>query len=663
MNILKENLDIDFIKKWQNRGFDPILLSILNRRNITKDKDLLSIFYPEFELLDSPFLYSSIVKAYERIDRAIRSKEKIIIFGDRDVDGTTSIAVLFDFLKTLGANVDWELPVGIDNYGLSLEKVTKWKTKYNLCITVDCGITNIMEIKELKLNNIDTIIIDHHSPLENLPDCYAIINPKCEDEVEFKNIAAVGVVFFFIYGYIFYKSNFYNKNVLFIYLYKNKLRLNIYKNLIHCGTIEIDNKNQNFNLASNIDFIFYDFNNNTIKEFIIKFFKGIKCYNVKSFDYLRKTETDIGENIIFLKNFLEFIKGVENIKANYLPLVTLGTIADIMPLINNNRIFVANGLKYLKTFNNIIELCKRVDIDIENITTKEISWNICPLLNASGRMGDATITVLFLMDKDNYNFYIQSILDNNKERKTQEEFAINILSENWESNKDFYNNNLAFFYSDKIHKGITGLAAAKLASKTNCPTIVAAKEGDFYIGSIRGKSDYHFVEFLDCAKELLLEYGGHHSAAGFRFHQNNLKNFIQFLKNHSEKLKNGGENNTKIKIDAEIPVEYLNYDLFKNIFLLEPFGEGNALPILWTQNIKINSWNYVGKNRQHIKIYFNTSPYQIPGLLWNKASFFEQIYSPEQTYNILYQLELNKFNNQITPQLIILDIENSKSEI
>lgn len=654
MNILKDKLDPNFIKKWQNKGFDPLLLSILNRRGIEKERDIISFFYPEFELLTSPFFYSSIIKSYNRIDRAIKNKENIIIFGDRDVDGTTSIAILFDFLKDLGANVNWELPVGIDNYGLSMEKVNKWNNKYDLCITVDCGTTNILEIEKLKSNKIDTIIIDHHSPLEKLPDCYVIINPKCEPDIEFKNIAAVGVVFIFIYGYIFYKSKFYNKNILFISSKNNILKFYFYKNLILYKKIET--KDEILNLDLNIDFIFYDFNNRVIKEFIIKFFSGIQCYNVKNFEYLKRTETEITENIIFLKNLLTFLKEIETIKLKYLPWAMLGTIGDIMPLLDNNRIIVSNGLKYLKNLGNIIELCRRVEIDIENITAKDISWNICPLLNASGRMGDATITVLFLLDKDNYNFYIQSIIDNNKERKSHEEFAINIFKTELEKNKNFYDNNIAFFYSDKIHKGITGIAAAKLCAKINCPTIVAAKEGDFYIGSIRGKSNYHFVEFLDNGKDFLLEYGGHHSAAGFRFHQSNLNNFIEFLKNNSKKLKKEKKDNNIVRIDAEIAVEYINYDLFKNIFILEPFGEGNPSPLLFTQNIKINNWNYIGKNKDHIKIYFKTEPYQIVGVLWNKASFFQKIYSPEKSYNILYYIEINKFNNQSIPQLVILDI-------
>ncbi|HOL57799.1 MAG TPA: single-stranded-DNA-specific exonuclease RecJ [Spirochaetota bacterium] len=655
MNILKEKLDLNFIKKWQDKGFETIILSILDRRNIKTESEVISFLYPEFELLDSPFLYSKIISAYQRLDRAIKNRESIIIFGDRDVDGTTSIAILVDFLKRFNAKVDWELPVGIDNYGLSMDKVNKWRNKYSLCITVDCGITNISEIKELKNNGIDTIIIDHHSPLEIIPEAYAIINPKCEDSIDFKNVAASGVTFLFIFGYIFYKSQFYNKNILFIYESKNSLKLNLYRNLILIENVEFKDKLPSF--IEKIDFIFYDLNNNKIKNFILKFLNNKKCYHINNFDYLKEIDVAICEHIIFLKNLFNLIHEIENIKTKYLPLTALGTIADIMPIININRIFVANGLKFLNKLKNITELCKRVEVDCENITVKDLSWCVCPLLNASGRMGDATITVLFLMDNDNYNFYIQSILDNNKERKIHEEFAINTFKDECENNKNFYNNNLAFFYSDKIHRGITGIAAAKLSSKTNCPTIVAAKEGDFFIGSIRGKSNYHFVEFLDTGKEFLLEYGGHHSAAGFRFHKDKLEDFIIFLKENSHKLNNEIKEDDFIKIDAEIPEQYLNYDLFKTIFTLEPFGEGNPPPILLTKNIKINSWNFLGKDKKHIKIYFNTIKEQIIGILWNKAEFFNSIYSEDKRYNILYQLELNKFNNQVIPQLIILDIE------
>ena len=660
----KKDIDIEFIKNWMKKGFDPLVLSIMSRRNLTNIKDIKNIFFPSFIDIISPFQFKEIIKAYKRISTAIDKKEKIIIYGDKDVDGATSVAILFDYLKKYTPNIEWDVPAGIDCYGLSKDKIVNWKDKnYNLCITVDCGITNNDEIELLNNMGVETIIIDHHQPVNTLPDAIAIIDPICEDSIEDDKIAACAVVFIFILGFILYKSDFFDKNIAVLYFNDSKIKCDIYRNLIFQKTEIMNNINDFSKNKFDINYLFSEKKqfsnemNNFIKE------NGINILETKIIDNkINNLYSSISDKIksVLYETIFEELKTIESIKCEYLPLVALGTLADIMPLVNMNRILVSEGLKYIrkKTIKNITDLINRVEIDIDTISSKDLSWGICPLLNAPGRMGDATVTVLFLLDKNDSNFYLDSIFDFNRERKTKEEDAVVFFKKCYENDKKQYSD-FAFFYSDKIHKGITGLAAAKLSSHIKAPTIVAAKEGDYYVGSIRGKASFHFVDFLNKAKEIFTDFGGHEAAAGFRFHQDNLDDFISFLEKSKIDM-NSIEEKEEIEIDAEIPINYLNYELFGKINILEPFGHNNESPLLWTKNIEVSDYNIIGKEKNHIKFYFKTEPNPIVGIFWNKALWFKDIHKEKNRYDILYQIEINKFNKQVIPQIMITDMQISE---
>jgi single-stranded-DNA-specific exonuclease len=660
MKIIKRQLDIEFVKNWMNKGVNPIILSILYRRGYTSQNDLLDFFLPLFENLPSPFLFSDIISAIDRINTAINRKEKIIIFGDRDVDGTTSVSILVSFLRNKGADVSWDVPIIDEPYGLNSKKFCDWKKKsYSLCITVDCGITNVKEIKELKELKIDTIVIDHHQQLDILPDAVSIINPKTEKGIEFSDIAACGVVFLFIYGYIIYKSEIFNTNYGVFYINDKILYLEIYNNLLSINKIQINNQTNFENVKTDNLYIYNDDTNNEIINNIKKRLNIKKLVlPVNSFLNLLD-DNSLKARILLFTVLTKKINGLDVICQNYLPYVMLGQIADIMPLIRTNRIFTKLGLLYLEKNQNIKELVRNVNLDPNIITSKELAWNICPILNASGRMGNAKLTVEYLLTEKINQDNIDKMIKNNNLRRQKGDEAYNLFFSEIEQNKNYYDDNLAFFYSEDIHRGITGITASKLSSKLNCPAIVAKMEGEYITGSIRGNSDLHFVEFLDKANHLLEEYGGHKQAAGFRLHKNNLDLFKAFLKLNSDKLITS-DISDQIDIDAEIPIDYLNFDLFKIINFFEPTGCKNENPIFYTPSLEIYEYVKMGKEKQHIKIFFKTKNKPFTGVYWNQSVNFELIHNEGNKYNVIYQLELNKYNNQIFPQMNILYLQKSR---
>ncbi|MCG8571335.1 MAG: single-stranded-DNA-specific exonuclease RecJ [Spirochaetes bacterium] len=653
MNIKKKALDLDFIKYWQAKGLHPILLSILNRRGIVHDADLLNIFYPQFENILSPFEFRNIEKAWQRLDKAIANQEKIIVYGDRDVDGTTSITILVDYLTRIGANVQWDLPIGDEPYGLDKEKILSWQDQFDLCITVDCGSTNISEVQLLNQFNIDTIIIDHHQPLTEVPPAYYIMNPKCEKNIEDDDIAACAVVFLFIYGHQFSKCPYYQKYCTIAYYYQNEFLIDVYQNLIKVGSYKSFSE---ILFLNEIEHHFYiSLKGDPAKPKIPVNFQIIQSPEmITHYSQIQILPALLAE--LSLKHFL--LKDIkESICSQYSIFVMLALIADIMPLTGSNRILSAIGLKYFSSQipDNLEKLCAILELDFQTISSIDIAWKICPVLNAPGRMGDARTTVNFLLDQKGSS-KIDQILQYNEQRKLKSEAAYQLFLKNIQQNKKQYHSQLNFFYHPDIDKGITGITANRLADKTNTPVIVAAENGDFYTGSIRGKSKIHFVDFLTKAQNILQEFGGHKKAAGFRFKKENLQLFTQFLMNHSHFLPLDEKEDT-INIDAEIPTNYLNYELFSLLKILEPFGNGNENPTFFTPNIQIESYIAMGKEKEHLKIFFNTSQQRLQGIFWNKASWFKTVYYPEHKYNLIYTCEINNWQGKIIPFLNISHLE------
>lgn len=670
MQINKKELNIKFIQKLMGKGFSPIILSILNRRGFSQTNDIVDFLYPVFERIDSPFYFKQIIKAYNRLDKAIINNEKILIYGDKDVDGTTSIALIYDFLKKLNINsVEWDLPLEDDAYGIVLDKL-KYKD-FNLLITVDCGISSSSEISYLNSIGIDTIVIDHHSPQENnVPEAYSIINPQNNEIYPVKEMSASGVSFIFILGYFFYKSNYFNKRIGLIFFENNKLCLNIYKNMIFIESHNLTTIPNPLDLKNNfnIDLIFVYKN----KHF------DLEENNVQTLDNIKSihNKLDLYENesvkaqISLFNKIYNSIEEIQKIKKIYLIYSMFGLIADMMPLIKTNRIIVSEGLRYLRKSHSLMlkEMIKKLKLEQQFLGSTELSWKICPLLNASGRMGKADLTVKTLLN-ENDSYFIDQLILQNEERKRQSDIAYNLFTEYFDENSKDYKNNIAFFYSEKIAKGVTGITATKLSKENNnCPTIVASCDNDIFTGSVRGDTEYHLVEFLSEAKEILSQFGGHKAAAGFSLEKNNLKAFIEFLKLKSHLLMTNNENDKiiskqkTIDIDAEIPLEYLNIKLLQNISILEPFGQYNHNPVLYTKKIHIINYKIIGKNKDHLRITFSTNDSNLPtivGLFWSKGKWFETYYDKDKTYNVVYKIEYNHFNGQVIPQLIIIDIEKS----
>ena len=661
--IVKKEINSEFVKKWIGLGINPILVSILNRRGVNEDLRLLEFLYSTFEYHTDPFKYKDMVKTCERIDRAITNREKIIIFGDKDVDGTTSVSILRYILNKYDVDFAWDLPFGDDSYGINSDRIDQWiKDDIKLCISVDCGITNTNEINTLKKSGIDTIIIDHHEPPVQVPEAYSIINPKCDLSIDSTEVAACNLAYLTMLAYLLYKSQLFNKRLLYISRLSNYFVVSETVNLTDIKVSVANNLNSIDTSVFDLVLCENGIDTSIIKNNNLRIVPEFADYNSLSLE-IRQMLMPVSAKSSIRRAVFGTLPDFNSFHSFSIQLVTLGTIADIISLTDGNRSLVKEGLRIINNDPSlpIKQLLDSVKNDAIGFTAKDCSWLICPILNAPGRMGDARVTVKFLSDPTGNKEDFDRIIAYNEDRKLKGKEAIDTFTLEINDNIKKYNNKLVFLYDEQVNKGITGIAASKISNEYNIPAIVAAKQGSFYTGSIRGKTSLSFVELLDMADHLLVQYGGHKSAAGFTIHEDNLQSFIKFLQEKSINF-NNDQSHLTLDIDAEIPLKYLNEKLFSIIEHLEPIGEKNGPPLFLTQGIKPVTPSAIGKDKNHIKFYIDHHTGRIPCLFWGEAEYFFELYKPELSYNIVYNLGINHYNGNYIPQLIILHIEVNKDE-
>lgn len=649
MKIDKKDIDKQKVRKWSEIGFPPLLLAILERRGLLRSDFFPWIFKPSKGMIFSPFYFSQLTRAIERIKEAVNRKERVCIFSDGDVDGVTSCIQLIDFFKSLEFPVDYYIPENEEPYGLSLELTERWKDTYDLIITADCGISNIAEVKAFKENNQDVIIIDHHHPFEQLPDAYAVINPKCEKNIAFDDMAASFVVFLFTLGFHITNSDIYNKEISILIEYsQNTYLYNTYLNGVIVQKKFIKD-NQELSSMGYDYFIYFTDSHFNQELFALSRKKSLKCEdnfwvntnNMESFAHAFLNE------IIYTDS-----DDLKSLFVNEIQYATLGTLADVMPVLDVNRVLVKLGIASMKKspLDSLNLMFNKAGIEVSDINTELLSWRIIPALNSPGRMKKPMTALRVFIDATVEA--VDDVFKFNEERRKKGKEAYDIFYHSVPVNIKNYNDKFAFLYHSDIERGVTGITAGKLSEEYNVPVMIAALQGDEYIGSVRGKSQLHWVDFFENAGDLLTDFGGHHTAAGFRFHSSKLAHFKAFLKEKSG-LVSDADDSQGIEIDAEVPVKYINDKLFTVLDILSPFGKDNGKPLLFTGALKVKSFNFIGKEKTHIKFVFENEDYPLIGLYWGKAQWFKEIHDDNNRYDVVYNFEINEFRGVVTLQMMI----------
>ena len=541
-----------------------IVSRILTSRRILTPDDANRYLYPSLNNLHNPLLMKDMQKGVQRLIRAINDREKVVIYGDYDADGVTSVAVLLKFLLDIDHTVTYYIPDRIkEGYGLNVPAIDRMKADgVTLLITVDCGTSDHEQISYARSCGIDTIILDHHEVPQNLPDAVAVINQNRKDcNFPFKHLAAVGIVFNFLIA----------------------LR----------GRLRKDG-----------------------------FWENKKYPNLRE----------------------------------YLDLVALGTIGDICPLVDENRIFAKIGL-------DLITECKRVGLralkeisGVENqvIDSGKASFCLIPRINAAGRVASANEAVRLLLTEDieEARLIAQNLETYNRKRQAMERNILSEILDEIERTIDPEKVRSLVFASEKWHPGVIGIVASKLVDRYYRPTILISLKDGIGKGSGRSVADFNIYEGLKECDSLLLSYGGHRYAAGISNKEEDIKKFSCMLEEVISKEIDVSDFVSQTNIDAICNLSEITHELISQIGRLAPFGSGNPEPVLCVRNINVTSQSVVGNN--HIWMRLTGDGISYNSIWFNKGHLLNFLSGP--AIDIAFTPHINSWNGVHDIQLKMKDM-------
>lgn len=553
-----------------------LINQLLFERGITDDEAIKEFLNPLEMNLTSPYDFTDMHKAVERITSAVENNQKILIYGDFDADGMTSTSVLYKTLTHIGANVDYYIPDREkEGHGLNSTTLMSLYAKYRLklLITVDCGISNYDEIAKLNTFGIDTIITDHHEAKDEVPPAFAIINPKAPNALS----------------------------------------------------------------------------------------ENLPIRKITELTYL----AGVGVAFKLCSALLEKNGKTEYVK-ELLPLVAVGTIADIVPLLGENRCFVKRGLELISNHKGLNALLKGAGYDpTKEISSDKVAFGIAPRLNASGRLEsvDSAMKLLLSDNPTEIQFAVQALNDFNAVRQKLCTDIFTQADEMWR--KSGMREPAVILCNKDWHGGIIGIVASHFVEKYNKPAFLMSylEESKAYICSARGVKGLNIFDIMNENSDYFLKFGGHEFAGGFSFSDEKFSfdevksSLLQTIK----EMLNGVELKPQIEVDLKPKPSEINIDLCEKLKIMEPFGAGNPQPVFVIENLSVIKKELMGKTEKiHLKLFCESSDGTPYTCLWWKAGNL-----PIQTgskIDLLFHPQINEYNDTVNIQLMIHDIHSDDIE-
>lgn len=526
-------------------GFCDAVARVLYNRGLTDRKSIESFFDIDIANLHDPLLLADMEKATSRIKRAVENGEKITVYGDYDVDGITSVVLMYRCLTSLGANVDYYIPDRTEEgYGLNSSALRSiYDSGTSLIVTVDTGTTAVEEIAEAENYGLDVIVTDHHECKPTLPVCVAVVNPKRPDSVyPYKELAGVGVVFKLV-----------------------------------CALIG----------------------------------DSTKAFSL------------------------------------YGDLVSIGTIADIMPLVDENRVLVSLGLDLLR---------KRPSCGIKalleasggykhgQITASTIAFQVAPRINAAGRIGDPkrSVELLLCEDPEQAASLAEGLCDENRTRRQMEADIIADVEKMLENRNP--SDRIIVVGSENWHHGVIGIVASKIVEKYHLPCILVCFDGDRAKGSARSIKDVSMFELLTQSSRHLEKFGGHEMAAGLTLARKDFDGFVRDITAIANEKITDDMMIPVVESECEIPFSEISLDTVHELQRLEPFGTGNPTPNFAFGNVVISDIIAVGAG-MHLKLTFSYSGQDFSAMLFG-TTLQDFDFATGDTVDIVFSMSENFFNNR-----------------
>ena len=538
---------------------EKIIEILLSNRGIKTKKEKEDYLSPKLEnvtLETVGIKKTSVKKTIDRIKQAAGKNEKIVIYGDYDVDGICGTAILWESIYSFYKNVIPYIPHRVDEgYGLSnagIDNILNLYPDTKLIITVDNGIVAQGPVSYAQEKSIDVIITDHHVAGDKLPKAFAIVHTT--------KICGSAVAYLLAKEFTIFNSQFSNKSK---------------------------------------------------------------------------------------------IPNTEKIQDNHLELVVLATIADLVPLVEENRVFVKSGIESLRKTKRpgLLALFEEAGIKREEIDAYKIGHIIAPRLNAAGRIMHALDSLRLVCTKDRVlaQKLAAHLSATNKQRQNlTEESTLHAAKVTLVSEK------IIFVHDEKYNPGIIGLIASRLVEAHYLPAIVVAVGEKTSKGSVRSVAGFNIIAFLRQFSSMVIDIGGHPMAAGFTIETERIEEFKKVLFREAEKNISDDLLQRKIKIDMELPFSFLDLKLYLSLQKLAPFGQGNPEPLFVSKNVRIEDVRFVGRDKKHASLIFSQNGKLIRGIYFNcKDKNLEK----GNTIDIVYSIEKDEWSGNGKIQIKIKDVK------
>jgi single-stranded-DNA-specific exonuclease len=500
-------------------------------------------------------------KAIERIDKAIANKEKILIYGDYDVDGTTAVATVYSFFSNRYDRLDYYIPDRYtEGYGISFMGID-WAANngFSLIISLDCGIKAIDKVSYAANKGVDFIICDHHLPGDELPEAVAILNPKQKDcPYPFKELSGCGIGFKLLHAY-------------------------------------------------------------SIKHHI-------------AFDEVEQ----------------------------YIDLAAVSVCADLVPILDENRVIVHYGLKRLKQNpNNGLKALLSTYQDRPDYTVNDIVFFIGPRINAAGRIADAKDAVRLMISKDvnEARAIAELVNQHNLERRNFDSTITEHAFDMVKKDESFHERKSTVLFHNEWHKGVIGIVASRLIEKYYRPTVILTESNGMATGSARSVEGFDLYHAIEQCADLLEQYGGHTHAAGLTLRLEKLNDFAERFESIVASTITERSLTPEIEYDAEIPLRLITSKFYQVLNQFAPFGPGNMNPVFMSRNVwDVGDAMIVGNNHLKLTLTQADDARVYKAIAFGLGEHYEKV-SQGISFDMCYTIEENHFNGHTNLQLNIKDIQ------
>jgi single-stranded-DNA-specific exonuclease len=541
-------------------GLSPLLAALLAQRGFVDPDQARAFLNPRLEDLHDPYLMNDMERVVRRIGEARNARQKVLIYGDYDVDGITATVVLKRALEMLGVEVGFYLPQRLEEgYGLKEEVVRQARLDgYHLIISADSGVRAFEACRTAREVGIDLIVTDHHLPDQNLPPAWAMLNPRRPDcRYPYKDLAAVGVVF--------------------------KLVQALFREA-----------------------------------------------------------------------------GRESVLEHFLKLVAIGTVADMVPVTGENRIMVRHGLERLATPRNLGLKTLLAGAGVgRDVSLWDVGFKLAPRINAVTRMGGGreVVDLFSVTDAAEAEEIVRAMNQMNAVRQREEQKILEEIEKRGDLGPDAAPGRFVVVVGENWHRGVIGIVASRLVDRLHRPVLVLSSDGELCQGSGRSIPGFHLLHALDSCRDLFVQYGGHAQAAGCTVEAANCSRLADRLDEYAARTLGPEQLTPTLDIDVLLPVQNLSLDLATDLDKLAPFGVGNPLPVLASEDVTVAGGPWLLKEK-HLKFQIGLNGSRWDAIWWRRGDLATSL-KVGSRFDVAYTLSKQTYQGRDSLLLTVRDVRRA----